>query len=175
MWLFELNGNTHSGLKIELDPDPRVIIGANNSHRVVIPLGATLTRLLASDRHDRAGLLRIKRADLKEQIGGFVLTQQSEQEAKLDGRALVAVDFPLFDPEEGEWLEYRAINYGRGKQPHTRRAMPQVLNDRLLVFSPEDGVEVRYMSRVAPQTMKVKWDGRVLGCWRAHPEETLTV
>lgn len=173
MWLFELNGSMKRGLKIDLDPDPRVVIGHDTHKKVVLPLGSTLSRLVVGDQYDQSGVLRLERADLQEHLGGLVLVHQSEAEAAQDGRALVAVDFPWHDPQEGERVEYRRITFGRGKNWKQHRTMPQILEDRLLVFNPEDGVEIRYVSRVVPQKMRVKWDGRVLGCWRAQPEERL--
>jgi hypothetical protein len=162
MFFYELNGQLEKGFSVTLDPDPRVVIGTDTDRRAVLPLGRSLARLIVGDKADRAERLLLLHGDLQEVQGGLVLVQQPLEQAKEDGRALVAVNFPWHDPQEGERVEHYTIKH-RGR----RKPLPQILEDRLLLFVPGDEVETRYISPLTPQAIQLRWTGQALQCRRA--------
>jgi hypothetical protein len=166
MFFYELNGQLRKGFPVTLDPDPRVVIGGDTDRRVVLPLGRSLKNLIVGDKADRREQLLLLCGDLQEGLGGMVLTQQLFENAKSDERALVAVNFPWHDPQEGERVEHRAVRY-QGKP----KKLPQILEDRLLLFLPGEEVETSYVSRVSPQAMRLRWTGTALQCRRAPLEQ----
>lgn len=156
MWLYQLNGQLRKGMPVTLSPgDPRVVIGESlpTGSRLVLPLGNSLERVLVCDEADLKERFLLTRADLQPATGGMVLCRQSHEEAVQERLALVAIDFPLQDAEEGEWLSHWRFG---------GRRMPQFLEDRLMVFEPGDGVEVRYASPIAPAWIRLSWNGRTL-------------
>jgi hypothetical protein len=158
MWLYQLNGQLRKGMPVTLKPgDPRVVIGSElaTGKRLVLPLGTSLERLLVCDEADLQSRMLLERADLQETNAGMVLCHQSREEAVEDARALVAIDFPLQDVAEGEWVEHRRFG---------GRAMPQLLEDRLMVFCPGEGIETAYRSKIVPTWMRLSWNGRTLEC-----------
>lgn len=185
MWFYELNGRLRRGLKIDLVPEPRVVIGGLNcSKRMVLPLGSSLSRLIVGDDADKCEAFILKRGELRDHNGGLTIVGQPEEETISQKKAMVVVNFPLEEEDEGEHIEVEEVrNSSREFKKHWEEihkkgykagTLPDILHEtnKLLLFKMESGVGneavVRYVSQSLPTVAwHLKWDGRVLHCRRA--------
>lgn len=149
MQFFELNSRLRPGLKVELSPMPQVSVGIDAQRRLVIPLGRSIRQFIVGDDADQEGFFLLRHGELKDTTQGLVLVHQDIQDAERDDRALVLVSF-IADRDEGEAIHFGPLGTYR----------PKVLHERVIVFSPGDGIAIRYVSRIAPRVLRLRWDGR---------------
>lgn len=180
MWLFEVHDDVRPGFKLHLrQGDVGVSLGYDSAYdnETWLPVGNSIASALRHEE-DQELPFKLMRAKFEERNIGFVLTKQTDDEARNERKALVLID-GCTDPGIGVTLIAEA--YGRERPELISYAEGKGQLRKLFVFKPGDALFISWPARAlgaqAPRRFIISWDGEHLKelpvhrqKWKARPQ-----